>query len=301
MDDFVNLHVHTEASLQDSVIRIPQLIKQVKEYQQSAVAVTDHSSCASWVEFSRAATEADIHPIFGNEFYCQPKGVSKERNRDHLVLLAMNEDGLINIRRLQRLAVENYYYRPILNYQVLEDNPHNGIYCTSACSLSTISKKILSNDIDGAIDYAGYFKDLFDGNFALELQFHPGYEDQNIINEQLVEISEKLNIPLTVSCDSHFINKDDKDLRRIVQAISWKRQYKDVGDSLKTNCLGNSDLIKQFAIESNFKYMHVVSQAIYYTKVIAEKCQATLEEPERRIPVFDKHREFNELFEVVEW
>lgn len=301
MDDFVNLHVHTEASLQDSVIRIPQLINKVQEYGQSAVAVTDHSSCASWVEFNRAATEADIHPIFGNEFYCQPKGVEKERDRDHLVLLAMNTEGLINIRRLQRLAVENYYYRPILNYQVLEDNPHNGIYCTSACSLSTISKKILDNDIDGAIEYAKYFNNLFDGNFALELQFHPDYKDQNVINEQLVEISDKLNIPLTVSCDSHFIDESDKDLRRIVQAISWKKTYKDVKPSLKTNCIGCSDLIKQFAIQSNFRYMHVVSQAIKHTSVIASKCNAQLEEPERRIPVFDKHKEFSELFEVVEW
>ena len=51
-DNFVNLHCHTEYSIQDSVITIPKLYQQVKQYGQSAVAVTDHGSCASWVEFS---------------------------------------------------------------------------------------------------------------------------------------------------------------------------------------------------------------------------------------------------------
>lgn len=301
MDNFVNLHCHTSASLQDSIIKIPDLVKKVKEYGQSAVAVTDHSSCASWIELNKECQNNDIKPIFGNEFYCIPEYEKGNRNRDHLVLLAMGEEGLTNIRRLQRIAVENTYYKPLLSYQILESTPHNDIYCTSACSLSTISKCILDNNIRGAIEYAEYFNDLFDGNFALELQFHPGYKEQNLINEKLVEISDKIDIPLTVSCDCHFIDENDRDLRRIVQAISWRKKYNELDDSLESNCVGNSTLVKKFAVESNFKYMHVVSSAIKQTNIIANKCNSNIEEPKRRIPLFDKYDELNDLFEAVEW
>lgn len=300
-DSFVNLHVHTVASLQDSVIKLPGLINKVGEYGQSAVAITDHSSCASWIEFNELCKDTDIKPIFGNEFYCSPKGVEKDKNRDHLALLAMNKDGLINIRRLQRLAVENFYYKPILSYDTLEESPHYGIYCTSACSLSSISKAILDNNMPLAEDYCEYFNDLFDGNFSLELQFHPEYQEQSIINEKLVDLSDKLGIPLTVSCDSHFLDETDRELRKILQAISWKKKWndEDLNDSLKSNCIGNSNLIKTFALESKFPYMHVVQQAINQTSKIANMCEAKLEEPQRRIPVFTKHNEFNKLFEVI--
>lgn len=303
MDNFVNLHCHTSASLQDSIIRVPDLVNKVKEYGQNAVAVTDHSSCASWIELNNECNKKDIKPIYGNEFYCIPEYEKGNRNRDHLVLLAMGQEGLINIRRFQRIAVEHSYYKPLLSYQLLDSLPHNDIYCTSACSLSTISKCILSNNINGAIDYAEYFNDLFNGNFSLELQFHPDYKEQNYINEKLVEISDKIDIPLTVSCDCHFVDENDRDLRRIVQAISWKKLYNDkkMNDSLESNCIGNSELVKKFAVESDFKYMHVVSSAIKQTCKIAKKCNATLEKPERRIPVFDKYDELNDLFEVVEW
>lgn len=303
MDNFVNLHVHTVSSLQDSVVRVNNLIDLVNQYNQSAVAVTDHSSCASWVELNNVCANEPIKPIFGNEFYCWPLGSEKRKDRDHLVLLAMNNEGLINIRRLQRLAVENSYYKPILKYEFLQEYDTNGIYCTSACSLSSISKAILDNDMSLAIEYAYFFNDIFNGNFSLECQFHPQYKEQNIINEGLVNISDKTDIPLTVSCDSHFLNENDRDLRKIIQCIAWKKQYDDPNthDSLVSNCVGNSSLIMDFAIKSNFSYMHTVQNMIKQTSKIASMCNAELEKPERRTPNFDKYDEFNRLFDEVEW
>lgn len=302
MDNFVNLHVHTSASLQDSIIRPIDLIDKVIEYKQSAVAVTDHSSVASWIEINNICEDKPVKPIFGNEFYCIPH-YEKSRRRDHLVMLAMNNEGLVNIRRLQRIAVENAYYKPLLSYDKLEELPHDGIYCTSACSLSTISKCILNDNLLNAGEYCEYFNDLFDGNFALELQFHPQYQDQSKINNGLVELSDKYDIPLTVSCDCHFLDEGDKLLRKIVQAISWNKKWDDdsLFDSLKSNCVGNSELVMNFAMESNFQFMHVVQPAIKHTNFIASKCNAKLEEPERRIPVFDKYDEFNNLMLAQEW
>ena len=307
MDNFVNLHVHTEASLQDSVITIPKLYQQVKQYGQSATAITDHGSCASFVDFNNYFKQkGDIKPIFGMEAYCTNQKIfdGNKRRQDHLVLLAMTDEGLVNIRRLQRLAVDDFYYKPMLHYDtVLEKQHREGIFALSACSLSTISKAILDNNMQEAYQYAEYFYDLFDGNFALELQFHPDYQDQWKINKGILEISDKLDYPVVVTCDSHFCNEQDKSLRKIIKAIGWHKKIDDpaLHSTLKSNCIGNSDLIRQFARETDFGHDDVVDLAIQNASYIGKICNAELEEPARRIPVFDKYDEFIQLFDEVDW
>ena len=154
-----------------------------------------------------------------------------------------------------------------------------------------------------AYQYAEYFYDLFDGNFALELQFHPDYQDQWKINKGILEISDKLDYPIVVTCDSHFCNEQDKSLRKIIKAIGWHKKIDDptLHSTLKSNCIGNSDLIRQFARETDFGHDDVVDLAIKNASYIGKICNAELEEPARRIPVFDKYDEFIQLFDEVDW
>ena len=298
--DFVNLHLHSMYSIQDSVIKIPKLAMKLKEYNQKACAITDHSSCAGWIEFDQVMQDNEIKPIFGNEFYCRDSyNETKTRDRYHLVMLAMNQEGLENIRRFQRIAVENFYYKPILSYECLQKYPTDGIYCTSACSLGSVAKNILADNIDKAEDYILFFDNVFNHNFSLELQFHPLYDDQKIINKELVVLSDNYGIPLTVSCDSHFVDKTDKNLRRIVQSISWHKKLADVNDSMDSNCVGSADIIRNNAIQSGFEDMQVVNNALKQTYVIANRCDATIQDRSDKIPTFTKHNEFNEIFSKI--
>lgn len=298
--DFVNLHLHTMYSIQDSVIKIEDLAKKLKEYNQTACAITDHSSCAGWIDFSRIMRKNDIKPIFGNEFYCRDSYDSAQtRERDHLVMLAMNDVGLVNIRRFQRIAVEHHYYKPILSYECLQHYDVEGIYVTSACSLGSIAKAILDDDIDKAENYALFFDEIFNNNFSLELQFHPLYEDQAIINKEIVNISEQYGIPLTVSCDSHFIDENDRSLRRIVQAISWHKTLSDVNESMSSNAVGYPDMIRNNAIQSGFDDINLVNKAIKQTYVIANRCNANPDDTSNKIPIFDKHDAFDVIFDEI--
>lgn len=300
MDNFVNLHLHTMYSIQDSVIKIPDLAAKLNEYNQCACAITDHSSCSGWIEFSRVMNAYGIKPIFGNEFYCRDSyDGPKTRERDHLVMLAMNDEALTNIRRFQRIAVEHYYYKPILSYECLKEYSMDGIYGTSACSLGSIAKAILNDDIDKAENYVLFFDEIFNNNFALELQFHPLYKDQAIINNNIVSISEQYGIPLTVSCDSHFIGAEDKGLRRIVQAINWKKQLSEVTESMDSNAVGNSSIIKHNALQSGFEDMNIVDKAIKQTYVIANRCNANPDDTSNKIPKFTMHDDFDKIFEQV--
>ena len=298
--DFVNLHLHSMYSIQDSVIKIPKLAMKLNEYGQNACAITDHSSCAGWIEFNDVMQENNIKPIFGNEFYCRDSyDEPKTRDRDHLVMLAMNQNGLTNIRRFQRIAVENFYYKPILSYEWLKKYPTDGIYCTSACSLGSIAKNILEDNSEKAEEYLLFFDEVFDHHFSLELQFHPLYDDQKIINNGLVSLSENYGIPLTVSCDSHFVDKTDKNLRKIVQSISWHKKLTEVNDSMDSNCVGCADIIRNNAIQSGFEDMDIVNKALKQTYIIANRCNASINDTSNKIPTFTKHIEFNKIFESL--
>lgn len=297
MDNFVNLHVHSMFSRQDAVIKIDELVNKVIEYGQNAVAVTEHSNTAAHYYLKKECEKKAVKPIYGCEFYTNISYENKTRDRNHLVCLAMNDEGVKNINRLQNIAVHNRYYKPIVSHEILPDYTE-GIFATSACSLGIIPKMILNDDLLKAEEYCNWFMDIFNENFALELQMHPEYKEQYKINNGLVTLSEQLGVPLTVSSDAHFLTEDDRDLRKVVQAIAWKKQYKDVGDSLKSNCLGNSEIIKNNASQMGFD-LTIAEKAIDFTNVIASKCNANLCSEDRKIPVFDKHEEFDVLFEEM--
>lgn len=304
MSDFVNLHCHSEFSLQDSVIKIENLVKKVKEFGQNSIAITDHASVAAFPYLESECVKNNIKSIYGNEFYCTQTHDNKTRERDHLVLLAMNDVGLANIFKLQKIGVENFYYRPIISYDedLIKENIE-GLYATSACSLGTISKCILNNNLKDAECYAETFNILFDGNFSLELQFHPDYDDQKIINEKLVSIAEDYAIPLTVSSDAHFVDESDRELRKAIQGIAWHKQFNELTDSLKSNCIANDDIVLQNAEESGFEDLSIVKKAIKQTSKIASLCNAKLPSNEKKVPKFDlnKKNELERLFEVVSW
>ena len=297
MDNFVNLHVHSMFSKQDAVIKIDELVNKVIEYGQNAVAVTDHSSTSAHYYLKKECEERGVKPIFGNEFYTNLSYDNKTRDRNHLVCLAMTDEGLRNINRLQDVAVHNRYYKPIVSHEILPDYTE-GIFATSACSLGVIPQMILQDDMLKAEEYSNWFMDIFDGNFALELQMHPEYEEQYKINNGLVALSEQLDIPLTISSDAHFIDENDADLRRAIQCIAWHKLYKDGQESLKSNCLGNTDIIKSKAENTGFD-QSIVDKAIKQTRIIAEKCNADLCNEERKVPIFDKYQEFDKLFKEM--
>src|SRR5580704_12247658 len=68
-DSFVHLHLHTEYSLLDGAIRIPDLMKKAVDYAMPAVAMTDHGNMYGAIEFYEAAVKAGVKPIIGCEVY----------------------------------------------------------------------------------------------------------------------------------------------------------------------------------------------------------------------------------------
>jgi len=137
-NEFVHLHVHSEYSLLDGACRISELVDQVKQHGQTAVAVTDHGNLYGAVAFYDAALAAGIRPIIGCEVYvAQRTRFDKEPQLDgrsyHLILLCENNTGYQNLIQLvSRAGLEGFYKKPRIDFALLEQY-HEGLICLSAC------------------------------------------------------------------------------------------------------------------------------------------------------------------------
>jgi len=214
---YIHLHNHSDYSILDGAITIDKLISKTIEQGLPGVALTDHGNMFGAIEFYQKANKAGIKPILGEEFYVAPesrfkKDVARGSGEDtahHLILLAENEEGYKNLLKLSSIGyTEGFYYKPRIDMEVLEKHS-KGLICSSACISGEIPRAILRNKFDDALNLAGRYKELFGKDrFYLELQDH-GISIQETANKGLIEISKKLDIPLIVANDAHYVNKSD--------------------------------------------------------------------------------------------
>lgn len=302
-DNFVNLHLHSEASVGDSVIKIPQLIQQVGEYQQDYVAVTDHGSVANWYSLQKSCEGTNIKPLYGNEFYCKTTlDKPKDQTRYHIVCIAMSPKGAENINRMQGISLSHKYYKPLLPHQVLMTYTED-VFISTACSLSYINQQLWNGNKDVAYDFFNALLDTFGkDNVAIELQYHPtlmldGRYWQNELNNELIEMYENTDAKWIINTfDSHCLLDKDRMLRRVLMHKNWKKPIDEINETLKSNVLGNTELSYQFAHESGIEDDNLIQKCIDNTHKIAEKCYFDMPKHKRVIPHFDKHKEFKQIF-----
>jgi DNA polymerase III subunit alpha len=228
---FTHLHLHTEYSLLDGTIRIPDLIKKLQESGMNACAITDHGNMYGSLKFKDAMKEAGLKSILGCEIYIAPRKMNKrefgiDNKYFHLVLLAKNLKGYQNLVKIVSIAhMEGFYYKPRIDFETLSKYCE-GLIALSACLAGPISQQILSNNYIKAVEETKKYAQIFKDNFFLELQRN-GMEEQNIVNDSLIKISKELNLPLVATCDSHYLDKEDAYIQEILWCISDGKTWDD--------------------------------------------------------------------------
>lgn len=244
---FVHLHVHTQYSILDGASRIRSiyskenkekkrekkllsigLIDKAKELQMPAIAITDHGNMFGALEFYTEAKAKGIIPIIGCEVYVAPKSRfdrktegSEEKSALHLVLLAKNKEGYDNLKMLVSLGyTEGFYYKPRIDHELIEKY-NKGIIALSACIGGEIPQRIRLNDIVGAKAVANYYKSIFRNDFYIELQ-DQGVENQRSTNKELFKIAKELELPLVVTNDVHYVEKNDARAHETLLAVQTK-------------------------------------------------------------------------------
>ncbi|MEG2732026.1 MAG: DNA polymerase III subunit alpha [Clostridium sp.] len=285
---FTHLHVHSEYSLLDASSKIKELTARAKELGMDSLAITDHGVLYGAIDFYRAAKEVGIKPIIGCEVYVAPssrfdrENVNGEDRYYHLILLAENQEGYQNlIKIVSKGFVEGFYYKPRVDYEVLEKY-HGGIIALSACLAGEVQRYLSRGMYEEAKKSALRYQTIFgEGNFFLELQDH-GIAMQKTVNQGLLRMSQELNIPLVATNDTHYIYKEDVEPHDILLCIQTGKK---VTDENRMRYEG-----KEFYLKSEEEMKQVFPyalEALENTHKIAERCNVEFEFGVTKLPRFD--------------
>lgn len=291
--DYVHLHNHTQYSLLDGLTRVAQLMDYVAEQGMTSVAMTDHGNMSGAIEFYKEAINHEIKPLIGIETYVAArdhtdKDPSKDKNRFHLILLAMNNTGYQNLMRLSTIAnLEGFYYYPRIDHKLLQKY-NDGLIVLSACMGGEVGNALKQGQYAEAKQFAAWYKGVFGDRYYLEVQDH-GHpknplhsSEQESINDQIFKLSQELEIPVVVTCDAHYLRHEDQDAHEILLCVGTGSFLSDE----KRMSLKDFPLHVTEPAEIIDRWGKDHPEVITNTRVIAERCNVEIKLGSYLIPKF---------------
>lgn len=202
------------------------------------MALTDHGSMASFVDFVKECNKYNIKPIIGNEVYevddMWEKADTKEytQPRYHLILLARTQEGYKNLIKITSVSrTEGLYKKPRVDIDYIQENGlGKGIICLTACQAGRLSRYLTSGKYEEAENFVKELQNTFD-YVVCELQSH-NTADQANANKLIYEFSQKHNMPYTITTDAHMLSNSLIDSHAMFVEIGEGRE---VGESY-TDC-----------------------------------------------------------------
>lgn len=285
---FVHLHAHSMFSLHDAMGDPSDIVERAKALGYDAIALTDHAGLYGIVEFYEAAVKAGVKPIVGVEAYVAPHKHTDKRpgidtHLSHITLLAETDQGYHNLLKLVSASfLHGFYYKPRIDKDLLRQY-HEGLIALSGCMKGDVPKACQSHDKERATALVQEYKDIFGAqNFFLELVYHPESPTQNDINEQLIALAKDTSTPLVATRDVHYLNEDDREAQDALLCI---HDGKLMEDHNRTSVAGiDHSLCAPDLMVQAFQH---APEAITNTRVIADRCNVTIELGKNHLPSFD--------------
>ena len=173
MVDFVHLHCHSEYSLLDGMSTPLDIARVASSNGQFAAAITDHGTMGGVLKFQDACDSFGVRPLFGIEAYFVPsvaRDSDSKQERFHLILLAKNDEGLRKLFKANQVGWrDNFYYKPRLDFALLEDLVDGDVVALSGCMGGAISKAIERGDLAEAEMLSERFVSIFGDDFYYEV------------------------------------------------------------------------------------------------------------------------------------
>jgi DNA polymerase III subunit alpha len=273
---FAHLHLHSEFSLSQSLIKIDKLIPRVAELGMPAVAVTDWGNLYGALYLQKACkskAEGKVKPIYGLEIGIEVPGTGPFHR--HMVLLAETTEGFWNLCRLSSRAHTEFGFndgeiRPYLPLDVLLEN-HEGLIALTGGMKGVLNSFLLQDQPKEAVATLDRLAKVFGPErLFLELQDN-GLSPQQRCNEQALLWAKQKGLPLVATSDAHYMHREDAFAHEIWLMVDQKL-------SLEQN--PRSALVSQeFYVKSPDEMQERFSntpEAIENTLKIAERCNVKL-------------------------
>ena len=223
---FVHLHVHSEYSLVDGVVRIPQLVERCREMYMPAVAVTDQSNVFSLAKFYKSARASGIKPIAGAELWV--RGDSEILANYKLVLLCQNLDGY---RNLGKLITDAYRCgqqggQAAISEGWLNRDQVRGLIALSAGTAGDLAKLLGAGKRDALAARVEHWRALFGDRYYIEIS-RTGRPHEERLVEAALEICGESQTPIVATNDVRFLDPTDYDAHEARVCVHQGRMLSD--------------------------------------------------------------------------
>lgn len=227
------LHIHSAFSLGDGLCKVPDLIEAHINAGLGHVMLSDHGNLSAFAPLHFACKGKDIVPVAGCEMYVndrldevlngEPEASKKIHRRftSHLILIARNQAGYRNLMQLNNMAVNQFYHKPLVSTEQVMQH-REGLMATSACFGGVVGKWYGQDDMDMARDMASIYRDIFGGDFYIELSCVDitslkGVAQSRAYNDYLVRLAHQLGIETVLSNDVHYMKPEDRHAQYLLQ------------------------------------------------------------------------------------
>ncbi len=263
-DLFIHLRLHSNFSLAEGMLSFDYISKFCIENNQPAIAITDTSNLFGALEFSLKMTSFGIQPIIGIQVnICHNE--HNEKNVGEVVLIAKNDIGYKNLLFLTSSISNDENYYKIINTYDLERYKDGLILLTGGVENGFIGKPASLNNINLAYERLKYLKIFFHDNIYVELQRH-GIGNQVIAEKNLLDLADKLEIPLVATNDCFFENEHKFNAHQVLTCI-------DKGQTISSD--NTRILTKEHYLKDPKKMISLfkdIPEAIKNTVIIAKRC-----------------------------
>lgn len=286
-NNYIVYHCHSDLSNitagtgADSVTKFKDYVELAKSYGMKALGVSEHGAIINWIEKKKEIEKAGMKYLHVCEAYLTKhididKGL--ERDNYHIVMIAKNYDGVLEMNEMLSNAYKkdgHFYYNPRITFKELMNTSDN-IIITTACLGSPIWKlyKESYND-DGIVinkESKEYYDKLLDWmtdnkhRVFLEIQYH-NHPEQVEYNRLLVSLSSSLGIPLIAGTDTHSLNMEHYEARKVL--LNAKNASYGDEDKFDLTFKSYEELVKMFEIQ-NALMEKTYMQAIRNTNKLAD-------------------------------
>jgi len=188
--DFVQLHVHSEYSLDIGFFCVDDYVKFCYENNISMASITERFNLCSIVKFYKKCIEFGIKPIIGCEFFVD-YGLN---GRSKILLLCQNLTGYRNLTKIIAKAYLNNLVDgiPVINRRWFL-SLSEGLIVIGLAFESDIGKCLLSGNYLGACSYLKFWKKVFGNRYYLSVT-KLGLEIEFIFYEHLFDFLEKNDV-----------------------------------------------------------------------------------------------------------
>lgn len=277
-------HIHSDLSNAvtniDSVTKFQSYIDAARQFGMTTFGFSEHGSVMEWLHKKNAIENAGMKYVHAVEAYITEDLSEKVRDNYHCVLIARNYDGFLELNRLISNSFNrndnHFYYTPRISLKELFETSEN-IIITTACVGGVYGK--------GSEELQNTFTEFLIANkhrAFFEIGHHIDEKQKNY-NKKLILLSNQTGVPLIAGTDTHALNDEHVEGRKILQKSknihfegedNWDLTFKSyeqlveaykkqnsVPEEVYLRAIDNTnvlaDMIEPFEIDRSPKYPHI--------------------------------------------